>query len=207
MTTSASSTRKTGTLAVLPHATAAGDTHAPSDGAARRHGEADREDQVRWLDDVEMQAWLRVLRVVMLLPGSLDRQLRRDAGLTHPSYMIMATLSDAPEQSMRMTELARRTDTSPSRLSHAVSALEQRRWVARRPCAQDARGLIASLTPEGRQVLESIAPGHVARVRASVLDPLSTGEAEQLSRLLDKIVTSLEHEDGRGDRASTASRG
>ena len=149
-------------------------------------------DEVLWLDDVEMQAWLRVLRLVMLLPGSLDRQLRRDAGLTHVSYMIMATLSDAPEQSMRMSELARRTDTSQSRLSHAVSVLEQRGWVARRPCAQDGRGLVASLTTEGRQVLQSVAPGHVAQVRASVLDPLSAAETEQLTRLLDKIVTSLE---------------
>ncbi len=149
-------------------------------------------DEVRWLDDAEMQAWLRVLRLVMLLPGSLDRQLRRDAGLTHASYMILATLSDAPEQSMRMSELARRTDTSQSRLSHAVSVLEQRGWVARRPCAQDGRGLVASLTTEGRQVLQSVAPGHVAQVRASVLDPLSADETEQLARLLDKIVTSLE---------------
>jgi hypothetical protein len=32
----------------------------------------------------------------MLLPGALDRQLRRHAGLTHASCMISATLSDAP---------------------------------------------------------------------------------------------------------------
>ncbi len=37
----------------------------------------------RWLDEAEMQAWLALLRVVMLLPAALDRQLRQDAGLTH----------------------------------------------------------------------------------------------------------------------------
>ncbi len=162
-------------------------------------------DEVRWLDDVEMQAWLRVLRLVMLLPGSLDRQLRRDAGLTHASYMIMATLSDAPEQSMRMSELARRTDTSQSRLSHAVSVLEQRGWVARRPCAQDGRGLVASLTTEGRQILELVAPGHVAQVRHSVLDALSADETQQLARLLDKIVTSLETDVDPAGRAPATS--
>jgi hypothetical protein len=31
-----------------------------------------------------MQAWLRVLRLVMLLPGALDRQLRRDAASRTP---------------------------------------------------------------------------------------------------------------------------
>jgi DNA-binding MarR family transcriptional regulator len=150
-----------------------------------------------WLNEAEMQTWLRVLRLVMLLPGSLDRQLRRDAGLTHVSYMILATLSDAPGSAMRMTELAQETATSQSRLSHAVSALEQRGWVARRPCPQDRRGQIAALTDSGRRVLEQTAPGHVAQVRATVLDPLTPSEVHQLSALLAKIVAPLEADDTR----------
>ena len=157
----------------------------------------------RWLNETEMQAWLHVLHLVMLLPSSLDRQLRRDAGLTHASYMILATLSDAPDRSMRMTELARRTATSPSRLSHAVAALEHRGWVARRACSEDRRGLIASLTDDGMRVLEQTAPGHVAQVRASVLDPLNSDEVTQLSMLLAKIVDPLEA-DGRDEPSDTA---
>ena len=146
----------------------------------------------RWLSDAEMQAWLAVLRLVMLLPGALDRQLRRDAGLAHAAYMVLATLSDAPEQSLRMTELARRTATSPSRLSHTVAALVQRGWVTRQPCPQDGRGLVASLTDAGRGLLEQTAPGHVAQVRANVLDPLTADEVAQLAALLSKVVDRLE---------------
>lgn len=158
-------------------------------------------DEPRWLDDDEMQAWLAVLRLVMLLPGSLDRQLRRDAPVNHSSYMILATLSEAPGHSMRMTQLAHETATTTSRLSHAVSALEQRGWVTRRPSEQDRRGLVASLTDVGRAVLEETAPGHVAQVRAMVLDPLDTDEVSQLSTLLGKIVRSLEADDRPADRA------
>jgi DNA-binding MarR family transcriptional regulator len=154
----------------------------PSDAAA----------EPRWLSDAEMQAWLAVLRLVMLLPGALDRQLRRDAGLAHAAYMVLATLSDAPEQSLRMTELARRTATSPSRLSHTVAALVQRGWVTRQPCPQDGRGLVASLTDAGRGLLEQTAPGHVAQVRANVLDPLTADEVAQLAALLSKVVDRLE---------------
>ena len=146
----------------------------------------------RWLSDAEMQAWLRVLHLVMLLPVALDRQLRQDAGLGHAAYMVLATLSDAPERSLRMTELARRTATSPSRLSHTVASLEQRGWVSRRPCPEDRRGLVAALTDEGLRVLEQTAPGHVARVRATVLDPLNTDEVVQLASLLGKVVDRLE---------------
>ena len=146
----------------------------------------------RWLDAAEMQAWLRLLRVVMLLPGALDRQLRQDAGLTHASYMVLACLSDAPDRSMRMSELARVTATSQSRLSHSVSALEQRGWVQRRPCPQDKRGQIASLTDAGVAVLVDTAPGHAGKVRSLVFDPLSAADVERLSEIAERIVGRLE---------------
>lgn len=146
----------------------------------------------RWLDEAEMQAWLRLLRVVMLLPGALDRQLRSDAGLTHASYMVLACLSDAPDRSMRMSELARLTATSQSRLSHSVAALEQRGWVQRRPCPQDRRGQLATLTDAGVQVLVDTAPGHVEKVRSLVFDPLSAAEVEHLSAVAARLVERLE---------------
>ena len=149
-------------------------------------------DDPRWLDAAEMRAWLRLLRVVMLLPGALDRQLRQDAGLTHASYMVLACLSDAPERSMRMSELARVTATSQSRLSHAVAALEQRGWVQRRPCPQDKRGQIATLTDAGVAVLVDTAPGHAAKVRSLVFDPLTAADVEQLSSVAARIVERLE---------------
>ena len=149
----------------------------------------------QWLTDTEMQAWLRVLRLVMLLPGALDRQLRQDAGLAHAAYMVLANLSEAPDHSLRMSELARQTATSPSRLSHTVTSLEQHGWVIRRPCPRDRRGLVASLTDAGRDLLEHIAPGHVAQVRASVLDPLTPEEVVQLATLLGKVVDRLEADD------------
>lgn len=179
-----------------------GPVYSPAPGSGRtedRGSAALPASEPRWLSGTEMEAWLRVLRLVMLLPGSLDTQLRRDAGLTHASYMILATLSDAPEASMRMTELARQTATSQSRLSHAVAALEQRGWVVRRQCPQDRRGQIATLTDAGRRALEATAPGHAAQVRATVLDRLSPREVEQLSGLLAKIVGPLEAGDARAD--------
>lgn len=147
-----------------------------------------------WLDEAEMRAWLRLLRVVMLLPGALDRQLRQDAGLTHASYMVLACLSDAPDRSMRMRELARVTATSQSRLSHSVAALEQRGWVQRRPCPQDGRGQVATLTDEGVQVLVDVAPGHAEKVRSLVFDPLSAAEVAQLSAVAGRLVERLETE-------------
>ena len=145
----------------------------------------------RWLTEPEMAAWLPLVQLMTLLPQHLDKQLRHDAGISHVYYQILAMLSEAPDQQLRMGELARRTGTSLSRLSHAVAALEERGWVARCAAEQDRRGQVTRLTGAGRGLLEQIAPGHVAEVRHLVFDPLTGDEVDQLRRLTQKLLGNL----------------
>ena len=98
-----------------------------------------------WTED-ERAAWLRLVAVVELLPGVLDAQLRRDAGLTHFEYFVLAMLSEAPERTLRMTALAQRTNATLPRLSHVVRRLEDRGLVERFPCPEDGRATNARLT-------------------------------------------------------------
>ncbi|MGY1807011.1 MarR family winged helix-turn-helix transcriptional regulator [Blastococcus sp. SYSU D00669] len=142
----------------------------------------------RWLTPAEMAAWLPLVRLVTLLPQRLDRQLREDAGIGHVYYQILAVLSEAPGQQLRMSELAGLTATSPSRLSHAVTALEDRGWVVRCPSEQDGRGQVTRLTPAGRDAVEEFAPGHVAEVRRLVVDRLAPEEVDQLARIAGKLL-------------------
>jgi DNA-binding MarR family transcriptional regulator len=146
----------------------------------------------RWLSDDEMAAWLPLVRFVHLLPQALDRQLREEAGISHVYYQILAMLSDAPSGQLRMSELARLTSTSTSRLSHAVAALEERGWVLRSSCPTDRRGQLAELTAAGRRELERTAPGHVAEVRRRVFDALSPAELRQLRTLAEKLAAAAE---------------
>ena len=150
------------------------------------------DEQPRWLSDEEMAAWLPLVRFVHLLPQALDRQLREEAGISHVYYQILAMLSEAPDGRMRMSELARLTSTSTSRLSHAVAALEERGWVARTSCDTDRRGQLAELTTAGRRELERTAPGHVAEVRRRVFDLLDDGELAQLRAIAGKLSAAAE---------------
>ena len=150
------------------------------------------DEQPRWLSDEEMAAWLPLVRLVHLLPQVLDRQLREEAGISHVYYQILAMLSEAPDGRLRMSELARVTSTSTSRLSHAVAALEDRGWVTRTSCETDRRGQLAELTAAGRRELERTAPGHVAEVRRRVFDVLDDGELAQLRALAAKLSTAAE---------------
>ena len=145
----------------------------------------------RLLDEPEMAAWLSLVQLLNLLPQALDRQLREDAGISHVYYQILAMLSGAPDQRMRMSELARHTATSLSRLSHAVASLEDKGWVSRAASPDDRRGQLAQLTEAGRQVLERVAPGHVREVRRLVFDRLSSAEVGQLQQLSEQVLDAL----------------
>lgn len=152
--------------------------------------------ETRWLDAEERAAWLRLVAVVELLPGALDAQLRRDAGLSHFDYFVLAMLSEAPERSLRMTALAHRTNATLPRLSHVVQRLENRGLVERFPCPEDRRATNARLTDVGWDAVVAAAPGHVATVRAQVLDPLSRAQLRQLAAIGDALLTRLDP-DGR----------
>ena len=78
-----------------------------------------------------------------------------------------------------MSELADRCLSSRSRLSHAVSRLEERGWVRRQVCAEDGRGQLAVLTDEGFAALEAAAPVHVESVRTHLFDQLSPEQVER----------------------------
>ena len=125
----------------------------------------------QWLDEAERDAWLRLIAVVELLPGVLDAQLRRDAGLTHFEYFVLAMLSEAPDAH------AADDDARPAHQRHSPPALPRRppaagpRTGRAVPCPEDGRATNARLTDAGWDAVVAAAPGHVATVRSHVLDP------------------------------------
>lgn len=148
--------------------------------------------ETRWLSDAELEAWIRFIAVVELLPGVLDSQLRRDSGLTHFEYMVLAMLSEAPERTLRMTALAARTNSTLARLSHVVSRLEARCLVERAACAEDRRATNARLTEEGWSAIVAAAPGHVETVRRNVLDALTLEQVSRMGEIAGAVLTRLD---------------
>ena len=149
-------------------------------------------EEPHWLDDRELATWMALIGVLHKLPAALDSQLRRDAGLTHFDYGVLASLSAAPSETLRMTDLADFSRCSLSRLSHGVKRLEDRGWVRRSPLPTDGRITVAKLTAAGMRKLVSAAPGHVAEARRLVIDGLT---AEQLAVLKEVGQSILERID------------
>lgn len=156
-----------------------------------------------WLNNSERAAWVRLAAILELLPGVLDSQLRHDSGLTHFEYYSLAMLSESPERTLRMTELAAITNATLPRLSHVIRRLEERGLVTRFPCPTDARATNVQLTDQGWRDVQAAAPGHVDTVRAHVIDALTPEQVAQLTEIGDALLGRLDPE---GSMAATYTR-
>jgi DNA-binding MarR family transcriptional regulator len=94
----------------------------------------------RWLNPEEMRAWLAYVATSTLLDDYLNQQLRRDAGITHADYFLLAYLSSLPNRSEGMSQLAEVLKFTRSRLTRAVIRLEQAGFVERRGHPTDGCG-------------------------------------------------------------------
>lgn len=148
----------------------------------------------RWLDAKEQHTWRSFLNASHLLFDVLDRELQRSAGITFAYYEILVRLSEAPERTLRMSELAEVSLSSRSRLSHAVARLEELGWVRREACPTDRRGSFAILTEEGFAFLSSTAPIHVEGVRRHLFDQLTPEQVSQLREISEAVLGHLVEE-------------
>jgi DNA-binding MarR family transcriptional regulator len=145
-----------------------------------------------WLDAEERQTWRALAKTLVRLPAALDAQLRRDSGITHFEYEVLALLSEAPGRTLRMSELAALAEGSLPRLSQVVARLEQRGWVRRTPDPADGRYTLAILTDQGGAKVSEAAPGHVQEVRRLVLDPLTNTQSRQLREISRRIMRAID---------------
>lgn len=145
----------------------------------------------RWLSEEEQRTWRAFLTAVRLLTAELDRELQRDADMPHTYYEILVALSEAPGRRLRMSDLAATSLSSRSRLSHAVSRLDEEGWVERQSCPTDRRGAFAVLTDKGFAALEAAAPGHVDAVRSHLFDHLTPEQVRQLGEISASLRDGL----------------
>lgn len=145
----------------------------------------------RWLTAEEGRHWRVFLYATQRLFEAMDRDLLRDHGIPLAYYDIFVRLSEAPGRSMRMSELADATRSSRSRLSHAVSRLEESGWVRRVDCETDRRGQLAQMTAAGMELLERAAPSHLESVRRYLVDPLTAEQFERLGEISRVVYDSI----------------
>jgi DNA-binding MarR family transcriptional regulator len=143
---------------------------------------------VEGLCPTELDAWRGLLRVHASVLKALDAELEAAHGLPLTSYEVLIQLAEAPDQRMRMCDLADSVLLSRSGMSRLVDRLERDGLLHRCACAHDARGAFACITADGLALLEQARPTHFAGIRRRFLSQLGEDELRQLGALWDRVV-------------------
>lgn len=140
------------------------------------------------LDAAELAAWRTFLRSHAQVIRRLEHDLLTTHDLPLASYDVLVQLSEAPDQRLRMTDLADRVMLSRSGLTRLVDRLQREGLVERQTCPSDARGTLAVLTGAGRARLRAAWPTHLAGVVDRVVGRFSAEELQTLATLLGRLV-------------------
>lgn len=140
------------------------------------------------LDDVQMAAWRNFLTAYRRVVDQLSNELRDTEDLPLSWYDVLVQLSEAPDGSLRMLELADAVLLSKSGLSRLVDRMQTAGLVRRETCEGDGRGVMAVLTDTGRQRLVDAAPTHVRGVRQHFVDVLEPDETAVLASALQRVA-------------------
>jgi DNA-binding MarR family transcriptional regulator len=146
----------------------------------------------KWLTPAQLEAWQALTLLLARLPTALEAQLQRDSQLSYIEYYALAGLSERPDRTMRMSELAVLTNAELSRLSHLITRLQNRGYVRREPDPDDGRYTNAVLTDAGYDIVVAAAPGHVAAVRELVIDALDDTALAALRNSAERINARID---------------
>lgn len=131
-------------------------------------------------------AWESLFRTQV----TIMRRLQSDdiwQDLTIREYDVLFTLSRAPGGALRLRDLNEGILLAQSSLSRLVERLEARGLVARAVPADDARGTMVRLTPEGARLQRETGLAHVRTITEYVGQALPPDELEALIALLDRL--------------------
>ncbi|WP_305095096.1 MarR family winged helix-turn-helix transcriptional regulator [Prescottella sp. R16] len=138
-----------------------------------------------------MRAWRSFIDGSQRLMDVLNRELESEHALSLAEYRILVMLSESPDGSLRMSELADGVLSSRSRLTHQIRRMETEGMVERSQCVEDGRGVLAVVTDEGRKRLAEAAPTHLAGVRRYLVDLLTAAELKTVADVFTKVDTAI----------------
>jgi DNA-binding MarR family transcriptional regulator len=147
--------------------------------------------ETRWLDAEQQVNWRAYLVGSTLLTDTLDRELRAAHGISLAEYEILVRLSESPDRTLRMAQIADSMQHSRSRVTHTVSRMERAGLIRRTAAEGDKRGVDAVMTEAGWDLLRAAAHTHVAGVRAHFVDLASPEDFAALGRVMNAVSDQL----------------
>jgi DNA-binding MarR family transcriptional regulator len=140
-----------------------------------------------YLTDAEFRAWHGCLRFTNDAIRALDESLTAAHDLSITEFDVLITLYNAPNDRLRMTELADQVALTPSGLTHLVTRLERKGLVSRTVDDADRRSFFAVLTRAGHRRLRESRATHNKVIRSRLTHRLNAKQLAALGSLWHAI--------------------
>lgn len=127
---------------------------------------------------------------VSAMMRAFDADLVRAHQTSHTEYVALMFLSEAPEHTLQLSDLAARCQQSLSATSRAVGRLEAEGLIRREQSPSNARAYNAILTDAGLARFEEAWPTHVASIRRHLFDQLKGVDLHALAMVFQRIATA-----------------
>jgi DNA-binding MarR family transcriptional regulator len=136
------------------------------------------------------EAWLAVARTHAAVTGRLQEALTA-AGLPPlPWFEVLAILSEASEQRLKMGELADALVITRGGLTKLVDRLIKAGLLERTFCETDRRVSYATLLPAGAELLEEMRPVVAGELETAFAANITERQAEELRATLERVSVS-----------------
>lgn len=140
--------------------------------------------------DVSSTHILQRITRLYLLQSSSFAQVFEPFGLTFGEYEVLAALMrSGPPYRMKPVDLIASLVLSSGAMTNRIDRVEQLGLVERLPDPRDRRGVLVSLTGQGRSVTSRAVEAHLAN-EERLLTALGPAERRQLTDLLRRLLTS-----------------
>ncbi|MCK0176280.1 MULTISPECIES: MarR family winged helix-turn-helix transcriptional regulator [Mycobacteriaceae] len=147
------------------------------------------------LDIAEQRSWQNFLDAALRLHATLNKSLVEEHQLTLNDVRLLDVLDKSPTASVRMGDLAEVLMSLPSRVTRQIRRLETAGLVRRGASPEDGRGVLASITEEGRAQVRAAMITYGDAVRAHFLGRLSRPQISAMGENCRRISVGLRSAD------------
>jgi DNA-binding MarR family transcriptional regulator len=140
-------------------------------------------------NDADSQAaWSLLLLTQARLIRAIDAELATAGVIGSDLYDVLLGLERAPDQRLRLSDLADHIVLSRSGLTRLVDRLEKQGLLRRERCPEDRRGAYAVLTDAGRDALRQAWPVYRDAINRHFAAHLSGKEANVIRQALARVL-------------------
>jgi DNA-binding MarR family transcriptional regulator len=143
------------------------------------------------LDIAELRSWQNFLEAALRLSATLNRGLVEVHKLTLVDVRLLDMLAKSSSGSARMGDIAEGLMSLPSRITRQIRRLENQGLVRREASPDDGRGVLATITEDGRTAVKQAMVTYGQGVRTHFLGQLSRPQVAAMGENCRRINVAL----------------